>query len=229
MNPRIGELEDILDNILAGIQELLQAGQPISPELQRLAADEINALTQEIDQLYSEEQMIGGSPPLPEPPPEEPPINIDVPPGAQLLFILAGGNIDAFVHYLSQIPDPELNNLLRQPDRLDSIVNRLHSQFPKGEPAVANGIPHADLNSSNIWGARMLKNGKVQVRFQGGSVYEYDGVSPQIYKAFMMGAIPAKTSGHNQYGAWWKGKNPSLGASFYELIRQGGYPYKKLR
>lgn len=223
MNPEIEELEDILDAILAGVQELLATGESIPPEFQQQIADEINMLTQEIDTLYanqSENERQGGA---------IPPINEPVPPGAQLLWILAGGNVDAFVHYLGSIPDPELNGLLRQPDQLDGIIHQLHANFPKGEPGQADGIEHAQLNSSNIWGARQLQNGKTQVRFQGGAVYEYDGVPPQIFKAFMMGAIPAKTKGHNKYGAWWKGKQPSLGASFYQLIRQGAFPYRRLR
>lgn len=225
MNPEIEHLENLLDEILAGIQEMLQSGQPIPQELQELAAEEINALTQEIDTLYTQQPQGG---PTPEPTPEHP-VNEPVPPGAELLWVLSGSNIDAFVNYLHTIDDPDLNALLHNPDRLDQIIGQLHSQYPKGEPAVANGIEHAPLNSSNIWGARQLKNGKVQVRFQGGSVYEYDGVPGQVFKAFMMGSVPAKTQGRNQYGAWWKGKQPSLGASFHELIKERGYNYRRLR
>lgn len=227
MNPEIEHLEDLLDNILAGIQEMLQSGQPIPLELQELAAEEINALTQEIDTLYTQQPQGAPTTPPPEPTPA-PPTPEAVPPGAQLLWILSGGNIDAFVNYMHQIPDPELNALLNHPERLDQIISQLHGQFPKGEPAVVDGIEHAPLNSSNIWGARQLKNGKVQVRFQGGSVYEYDGVPPQVFKAFQMGSVPAKTQGQNQYGAWWKGKQPSLGASFHELIKERGYNYRRL-
>lgn len=229
MNPEIEELEDILDTILAGVQELLASGETIPPEFQEQIANEINFLTQEIDGLYAQSQQaqegvsendIREEIPLPN--------NESIPPGAQLLWILSGGNIDAFVNYMHQIPDPDLNQLVRNPDELDRVIYQLHSQFPKGQPSVEGGIPHADLNSSNIWGARRLKNGNVQVRFQGGSVYEYNNVPPQIFKAFMMGAIPANTKGHNRYGAWWKGKQPSLGASFHELIKSGAYPYKRL-
>jgi hypothetical protein len=60
-------------------------------------------------------------------------------------------------------------------------------------------------------------------------VYGYEGVPPQIFRVFQAGAIPAKTDGQNEYGSWWVGKRPSLGASFYELIKKGGYPYQKLK
>lgn len=45
---------------------------------------------------------------------------------------------------------------------------------------------------------------------------------------FSNGAVPAKTSGQNEHGRWWVGKNPSLGAAFSALIRQGGYQYERL-
>lgn len=225
MNPEIEELEDILDAILAGVQEILASGETISPEFQQQIADEINYLTQEIDTLYTSEAAEPGQ----ETSGKVPSINAPVPPGAQLLWVLSGSNPDAFISYMAQIPDPDLNSLLRQPDRLTDIINQLQAQIPKDPREMEGGIRHADLNSSNIWGARQLRNGKTQVRFQGGAVYEYDGIPPQIFKAFMMGAVPAKTKGQNQYGAWWKGKQPSLGASFYELIKQGGFNYRRLR
>jgi len=52
VNPEIQELEDILDAILRGVQEVLQSGEIIPDGLQTLIAQEITALTTEIDQLY---------------------------------------------------------------------------------------------------------------------------------------------------------------------------------
>ena len=54
MRERIEQLEDALDAILQGIQDALQAGEILSDDLQLAAAQEINALTAEIDQLYTQ-------------------------------------------------------------------------------------------------------------------------------------------------------------------------------
>jgi hypothetical protein len=102
--------------------------------------------------------------------------------------------------------------------------------MPPSAPAEQDSIPKADLNSSNIYGFSYdPKSKSLYVRFQGGNVYGYEGVPPQIFRVFQAGAIPAKTDGQNEYGSWWVGKRPSLGASFYELIKKGGYPYQKLK
>lgn len=56
MNPEIEELENILDAILRGVQEVLQSGEILSDEFQEQIANEITTLTQEIDQLYTAQQ-----------------------------------------------------------------------------------------------------------------------------------------------------------------------------
>jgi len=53
-------------------------------------------------------------------------------------------------------------------------------------------------------------------------------VPPQVFNQFQQGSIPAKTEGENNYGMWWRGKQPSLGASLYELIKQQNYPYQRI-
>ncbi len=57
MNPQIQQLEDILDAILRGVQEVLQSGESLPEELQELIAQELNQLTSEIDQLYANEEL----------------------------------------------------------------------------------------------------------------------------------------------------------------------------
>lgn len=151
------------------------------------------------------------------------------PVGADLLWILAGGQEEAFVNYLRTFPDPSLNSLLRNPELLKHTLETLNRTMPQGQRGQEGGIPQAPLDSSNIYGFQYdPSSGYLKVRFQSGSVYSYYGVPPGIFKVFQQGAVPAKTSGQNQHGRWWQGKIPSLGAAFYELIRSGGYPYQRL-
>lgn len=58
MNPEmeIQLLETIIDEILAGIQELLTSGERLSDEFQGMIADELEATLQRIEQLRGEEQ-----------------------------------------------------------------------------------------------------------------------------------------------------------------------------
>lgn len=201
--------EDLfLEQILSLVGELVQSGEQLPDSFLDSLIDIVSADIQRI------EGKVKG---------------IQVPRGADLLWILSGGEPDAFVSYLKTIPDPELNQLLNHPQALQEIIGKLQTQVTLPAGQVAQGVPKADLNSSNVYGYQYNPRSKMlRVRFNSGSVYEYDGVPPQIFKVFQAGAVPARTDGQNKWGKWWKGKIPSLGAAFYHLIRSRDYPYKKV-
>lgn len=158
-----------------------------------------------------------------------PEVEASLPTGAGLLWHISGGNPEVFVNYIRQVPDPALNALLNSPSQLQSIIRRLQENQPQERNREIQGIPQAPLQSSNIWGFSYdPASNKLAVRFQGDGIYEYSNVPPQIFELFQNGAVPAKTEGSNQYGSWWKGKTPSLGAALYELIKSKGYPYQKV-
>jgi hypothetical protein len=190
--------------------EMLENGEELPDEVFGAIADVL-------------EQQLRPPTPAPGPTPEPTPY------GAELLWHIANGNPEAFVNYLQTVPDPSLNALVNDHTRLFHTVNDLSERFPPGQPPPIGGIEKAPLNSSNIWGFNYdPQNGGLNVRFQSGSVYHYDNVPSYIFNIFQRGSVPAKTTGQNQHGAWWRGKNPSLGAAFYDLIRQGPYPYERV-
>jgi hypothetical protein len=218
------QLEALIEELLAGIQEALQSGETLSDEFQGQIADELEAATSRIDQLRSQQAP-------PSQPPQSPGGALGAPPApdVQLLWILSGQQEQPFLQYLQTYPTPATQALLANPPELTRVINFLNQMMPPGEQPSIHGIQHADLNSSNIWGTNYNpKKGKMRVRFQGGSEYEYDGVPANIYKAFTSGAAAAKTQGSNQYGAWWVGKNPSLGAAMNQYIKAGNFPYRRL-
>lgn len=150
------------------------------------------------------------------------------PKGSEYLWALADGNPRAFTAYMRSFPNTEFNKFSRDKEGMSQAINKFSNQitFPSGESS--DGVPKADLQSSNVYGYQYDPSSKqLRVRFNNGGVYEYEGVPSFVYKMFARGAIPAKTDGQNQWGAWWKGKQPSLGASFYELIRDQ-FPYQKV-
>jgi hypothetical protein len=232
-------LEQLMQELLAGIQDALQSGEVLSDEFQGALAQELETTTQRIDQLREiiseqepEEPLGNGQ----ENEPEEPPGNgggqIGAPPSpdAQLLWILAGQQEQAFISYLRTYPTQATRDLLNNPHELSRVIDFLSQMMPQGEQPTVDGIQHADLNSSNIWGtAYDEKTGKLKVRFQGGAEYEYDGVPANIYRAFSHGNASATTRGQNQYGRWWPNKNPSLGAAMNQYIKAGRFPYRRLR
>jgi len=158
-----------------------------------------------------------------------PPTIPQIPNGAEMLWQIAGAQPDAFVNYLRTVPDPALNALITRPDQLNSIIDHLSRVSPPGIPITQDGIQSSDLESSNIWGYKYNpRNRRLLVRFNSGSIYGYDNVPQGIFDIFKQGAVPAKTNGQNQFGKWWQGKQPSLGAAFYQMVRMGGYPYQRL-
>lgn len=165
MNPEeeIGILQSLVDELLRGIQEVLQSGEILSDEFQRMLAQELEFATNRIDQLRIENPIDDFTPP-----PQEPNLNKG----------MDSSNIHSFGY------DPENQRLLV----------KFQGQYPQ----------------------------------ENGPIYGYGGVPEVIFDLFKKGAIPARTNGQNKWGKWFKGKVPSLGASLYTLIKEGGYPYQRL-
>lgn len=223
------QIEEIKNSLREMMQLLVQRGQPLSNELKLQIARVMEHAATRITQLRQE------TPAVPQPttsPISQPPsssINNAPSPDAQLLWILAGQQEQAFISYLREYPSPATQALLNNPNELSRIIEYLSQMMPQGTPPTVNGIQHTDLNSSTIWGTKYdPKTGQMLVRFQGGSEYIYDGVPQNIYRAFSKGNASARTQGSNQYGAWFVGKNPSMGAALNQYIKAGNFPYRKL-
>jgi hypothetical protein len=101
---------------------------------------------------------------------------------------------------------------------------------PPEQPQLNAGMPSSNIHSFGYDD----KTGRLLVKFQGdypqenGPVYAYGGVPKVIFDLFQKGAVPARTDGRNKWGSWWRGKVPSLGASLFTLIKNGGYQYQRL-
>lgn len=167
---------------------------------------------------------------------EQPPPVPVIPDAARLLWIASGSQPSVFAQYLMQYPDPSLDVLRQNRNMLSTVMEMLEAEFPKGQRPEADGVQKAWVPSSNIWGFRYdPASQSLIVKFNGernqadGPVYQYSGVPAEVYEIFRRGAVPAKTTGSNQWGNWWQGKEPSLGASMSELIKKGGYAYQRLR
>lgn len=219
------KIQQIKDQIRGLMNEIISMGEEPPEFIQDLLIQVIEKAQGKIQQLRQEDVPVTQSNVIPAAPLTATPSN-----DAQLLWILAGQQPQAFISYLRTFPTPATLQLLSNPDQLNSTIVQLQQLMPEGEPPSIDGIQHADLNSSNIWGAAYdPRSGKMRVRFQGGSEYEYDGIPENIFKAFIKGNASARTKGKNQYGQWWVGKNPSLGAAMNQYIKAGGFNYRKIR
>lgn len=117
-------------------------------------------------------------------------------------------------------------------DRIMQLQGDVNSLPPNTPPTnlEPGPFPSSNVNSFKY----NPQTGQLFVKFHGkdsadsGPIYSYENVPKNIYDVFSKGRVAPKTSGQNQYHRWIKGVTPSLGASLYALIRNGGFPYQRL-
>lgn len=130
---------------------------------------------------------------------------------------------------------PEIKQMLMQV--MEHVAGRIQElrSTEEAPPVAPQGPIEPAGPSSNVeCFAYDPKTNKLMVRFLGehpnrnGPIYAYEGVPPVIFDLLRKGAVPARTDGKNKWGKWWKGKVPSLGASMFTLIKNGGYNYQRV-
>lgn len=215
--------EEQIDQIKSALREVVQLlsqrGQPLSKEMQAMLSQVMEHAATRIQALRSQPNT--GS------------VQTEIPQGADLLWILSNGDVNAFVNYLRTYPGEGLRELSGNPGQLANIITRFQEQNPGQEPSIApDGIPNTQFPSSNVAGMRYDPTSKkLLVKFHGEKkepVYQYDGVPPQIFQILKHGNAFAQTKGKNKWGEWWPMKNPSIGASVNQYLKAGGYPYQRL-
>jgi hypothetical protein len=86
-----------------------------------------------------------------------------------------------------------------------------------------------DVISSNVSGYRYnTNNGTLVIIFNDGSEYEYFGVDFQEYEDIVLGDAECITEGSNDFGSWFVGKTPSVGAAVYQYLIKTNRRFRKL-
>lgn len=126
---------------------------------------------------------------------------------------------------------------------MERVAERIDQEGMQGQggpqiPPIPNEQPQLEpgpFPSSNVNAFRYdPTTGTLLVKFHGretadsGPTYRYENVPRNIYDVFSQGRVAPRTSGQNRYHRWVRGVTPSLGASLYALIREGGYPYQRV-
>jgi hypothetical protein len=82
--------------------------------------------------------------------------------------------------------------------------------------------------SSNV--ARLAYDTETEslyIEFNDGSVYEYL-VDFDTFQNVLRGRASARTNGENEFGRWWEGKNPSVGAAVHQYLVSEGVDYREI-
>lgn len=135
-----------------------------------------------------------------------------------------------------ELDDALQGEIARTLQILTDRIDQLNSENPtEGLSPPIPQLEQGPFPSSNVNSFKYdPDNQQLFVKFHGkdsadaGPIYSYQNVPKNIYDIFSQGRVAPKTSGRNQYHTWIKGVTPSLGASLYALIRNGGYPYQRM-
>jgi hypothetical protein len=80
-------------------------------------------------------------------------------------------------------------------------------------------LQNDNVMSSNVAGYRYnTNNGTLVITFNNGSEYEYFAVDFQEYEDIVLGDAVCVTEGSNDFGSWFVGKTPSVGAAVHKYL-----------
>jgi hypothetical protein len=65
------------------------------------------------------------------------------------------------------------------------------------------------------------------VKFNDGSYYTYFDIDEAIFKSIIQGDATCRTEGENEFGEWFVGKTPSVGAAIWKYLIEAGVRYRE--
>lgn len=85
------------------------------------------------------------------------------------------------------------------------------------------------VNSSNVDSYKYnTQSGELILTFNDGSRYRYSGVDFNDYENVVLGDAQCITEGSNEFGSWYVGKSPSVGAAVWETLINSSTRYERL-
>ena len=86
-----------------------------------------------------------------------------------------------------------------------------------------------NVNSSNVESYRYNDvSGELILTFNDGSRYRYFQIDFTDYESIVLGNAECITEGENEFGSWFEGKTPSVGAAVWQYLIDRGIRYEKL-
>ena len=77
-------------------------------------------------------------------------------------------------------------------------------------------------DSSNVDRVKYFEDEKrLVVKFNDGSYYTYFEIDENIFKSIIQGDAVCRTEGENEFGEWFVGKTPSVGAAIWKYLVEG--------
>jgi hypothetical protein len=90
-------------------------------------------------------------------------------------------------------------------------------------------INQGSVNSSNVDSFRYNDvSGELILTFNDGSRYRYYQIDLEEFENIVLGDAVCETEGENEFGRWFVGKTPSVGAAVWKYLRDKNVRYEKL-
>jgi hypothetical protein len=83
-------------------------------------------------------------------------------------------------------------------------------------------------DSSNVDRVKYFEEDKrLVVKFNDGSYYTYFDIDEKVFFSIIEGDATCKTEGENEFGEWFVGKSPSVGAAIWKYLIDKGVRYEQ--
>jgi hypothetical protein len=111
---------------------------------------------------------------------------------------------------------------------LSEMIDVIYNEFKITYGNTRTRNNPSRLKSANVWKFKYDdKKLELTVQFQTGAIYTYSGVSPILFDTVIRGNAECITEGENQWGKWFVGKTPSVGAAIHKHLVLAGVAYAK--
>lgn len=142
----------------------------------------------------------------------------------RLMWLSWGG--DAGVEWasrkLKQIREEKMNLI----DELDIEDLRDIHNFLEQEFSI---IRSKKLKSSNVKSYRYnTETYELEITFNDGSKYKYFEIDYDTFENISYGDATCITTGENEFGSWYEGKSPSIGAAIWEYLINNDVQYEQI-
>jgi hypothetical protein len=107
---------------------------------------------------------------------------------------------------------------------IEGIMGLTLSQIKKEFEILQGGVASSNVDSYRY----NDKSGELVLTFNDGSRYRYYQIDKEDFENIVLGDAMCETEGENEYGRWWIGKSPSVGAAVWKYLRDRNIRYEKL-
>lgn len=90
-------------------------------------------------------------------------------------------------------------------------------------------IRSKNINSSNVKSYRYnTETFELEITFNDGSKYRYFEIDYNTFENISYGDATCITTGENEFGSWYEGKSPSMGAAIWEFLINDDVQYEEI-